>query len=282
MLLSRNYPPSDALEPYVRRHYVFEAQLPPDHVIEDVLLSETAFVRILVKGDWATHGGDGKWRSAGPILIMGANARPFPVRVKGPFIVVGFSVKPGGWRALFEALASEYTDRMAPLSACWGDLADTMYTAVSAAGNDTEIVTWMEAAIAAQLARVKRPREDTLITQFEAFARIDSTSRIEDLAERLDISVRQLERRCLASFGQSPKVIMRRCRFLDMATAMRGFSTPSEGELAMLRYFDQSHLNREFHRFVGMTPGAFRRGSTPLLTAGLRLRSEGDELFKRV
>ena len=59
-----------------------------------------------------------------------------------------------------------------------------------------------------------------------------------------------------------------------MATAMRGFSSPSEEELAALRYFDQSHLTREFKRFAGMTPRAFERTTTPLFTAGLNLRNQ--------
>ena len=109
---------------------------------------------------------------------------------------------------------------------------------------------------------------------FAAIARSDSTIRIDDAAAELGLSIRQLERRCLASFGLSPKAVLRRSRFLDMAMAVRGFSSPSEEQLAALRYFDQSHLTREFKRFAGMTPKAFERTVTPLFTAGLNLRSQ--------
>ena len=280
MLLSRNYPPSPALAPFIRRHYVFEANLPADFVILDRLLSETAFVRILLRGDWAAEMKPGVWETAGETVLFGANARPMPVRVTGPFTVAGFGIKPGGWRALIGKSARTFTDRMIPLSSAWGDLAQTMFAAVSTAASDGEIVTWMEAALTAQLARIGRSKEDLLMSRFEALARQDSTAKIEDLAAKLGMSVRQVERRCLDAFGLSPKTVLRRSRFLDMATAMRGFSTPSEEQLAALRYFDQSHLNREFHRFAGMTPGKFRRETTPLFTAGLKLRSEGGELFK--
>ena len=79
----------------------------------------------------------------------------------------------------------------------------------------------------------------------------------------------------MRAYGLTPKAILRRSRFLDMAEAMRGFSTPAESQLAMLRYFDQSHLNREFRRFTGQTPGKFKKSVTPLFTAGLKLRVEG-------
>lgn len=279
-MLSRNYPPSKKLAPFVRRHYVFEADLPADFVIVDRLLAETAFVRVLLSGDWAGAPEPDNWISAGGAILFGANSRPLPVRVKGPFKVLGFSIKPGGWAALFDESADVFADRFCPLTDIWGNLATNMFATLESATNDAACVAAMEDALFQRLARSKKPREDLLITKFEALARLDSTTQIDVISEQLGISTRQIERRCLRSFGISPKMIMRRSRFLDMAMAMRGFTTPSEYELASLRYFDQSHLNREFKHFAGSTPGAFRRADTPLFTAGLKLRSEGESLFK--
>ena len=87
--------------------------------------------------------------------------------------------------------------------------------------------------------------------------------------------VRHFERLCHDHFGHGPKAVLRRSRFLDMAQALRGFSAPSEEALATMRYFDQSHRNREFRHFVRMTARAFETTPTPLLTAGLKLRAEG-------
>jgi len=143
---------------------------------------------------------------------------------------------------------------------------------------DEQMIEVMIAAIRAQLKAVGRMRTDEEMQQFEAMARLDSTIRIEAAAQRLGLSVRQMERRCMACYGLTPKAILRRSRFLDMAEAMRGFSTPGQRQLAELRYFDQSHLNREFHRFVGMTPGKFRKKVTPLLTMGLQLRVLGKDI----
>ncbi len=106
-------------------------------------------------------------------------------------------------------------------------------------------------------------------------ARHDSTMPVADAAARLRLSTRQLERICRATFGHTPKVVLRRSRFLDTSQAMRGFGEPSADQLAALRYFDQSHLNREFRHFFGMTPGSFERTATPLFTAGLKLRADG-------
>lgn len=278
MLLARNYPPCEALSPFIRRHYVFEAALPADLTIVDQLLSETAFVRILLKGGWMAETAPHQWDASPPVVLFGPNTAPLKVQVTGPFLVVGFAIRPGGWRSLFPNDATGYIDRMMPLNTDWPTIAEELWAECIAAKDDAEIVAAMEMAVRAQLNRLGLWHADRKMARFEDLARTDSKMRVEDVAARLGISVRQMERRCLTCFGISPKAVLRRSRFLDMAAAMRGFSTPSEEELAALRYFDQSHLNREFKRYTGLTPKKFREAATPLLTAGLKLRADGDEV----
>lgn len=146
-----------------------------------------------------------------------------------------------------------------------------MLEAVAPLDDDAAIVAAVEATVRARL----RPQPiDGGLGLLEGIARNDSTTRVEQVADRLGITTRQLERRCLEGFGHTPKMVLRRSRFLDMATVMRGFGTVSDEALAELRYFDQSHRIREFRRFIGMTPAEFERTPTPLLTAGLKLRAE--------
>lgn len=274
MLLSRTYRPSEALAPYIRRHYVFEANLPSELVIEDYLLSETAFARFLLEGDWAGEVVKGVWSRPGKALFFGANDQPFKVRVQGSFKVAGFAVRPSGWHALFELPHNDVKDRLFRLQDVWGDLADQIMEDIESASDDEGVVAAMEAGIARRIEDLGTPQIDQQMAQFEVIARTDSTMRIDDAAKQIGLSVRQLERRCRSSFGLTPKGVLRRSRFLDIAAANRGFSTPSEQSLAELRFFDQSHLNREYKRYTRMTPGQFERATTPLLTAGLKLREE--------
>lgn len=274
MMLSRTYRPSPDLAPYVRRFYVFEAELPEGLVIEDFLLSETAFIRVLLKGDWAGEIAPQVWSSPGRTLFFGANALPFKVRVQGSFSVTGAAIRPSGWRALFHASHQDYADRLLRLDEVWHTPTLAMEQAMEAATDDQGKITLLEGALRARLERIGRRKIDAKMARFEEFARTDPTRRIEDIAEEFDLSMRQLARRCQTGFGLTPKAILRRSRFLDMATAMRGFSSPSEQDLAALRYYDQSHLAREFKRFTGMTPSQFAQATTPLQTAGLKLREE--------
>ncbi|OZA92416.1 MAG: hypothetical protein B7X57_08330 [Erythrobacter sp. 34-65-8] len=274
MLLSRTYRPSPDLAPYVRRFYVFEAELPDELVIEDFLLSETAFIRVLIKGDWAGEIAPQVWSQPGRSLFFGANGLPFKVRVRGSFCVAGAALRPSGWRALFHASHQDYADRLLRLDEVWHTPTSHLEAAMDEADDDTGKITALEQALRVRLDRIGRRKVDDKLARFEVIARTDPTRRIEDIAEELGLSMRQFARRCQAGFGLTPKAILRRSRFLDMATAMRGFSSPTEQDLAALRYYDQSHLGREFRRFTGMTPSVFAHAMTPLQTAGLKLREE--------
>lgn len=279
MLSSRNYAPASKLLPFLRRFYIFDAALPDGFELEDMLLADNAFVRVLLKGDWKYLDPEGAWTSLTGALVFGANSRAIRVRVKGPFSVASFAVRPSAWPALFPVCASKLADRIVPLADVWDrNLATEMETGVLNAPNDETQVAVMTRAIEQQLDLVGLNRIDPIVASFEAIARNDSTKRVEEAALLLGMSARQLERRCLSGFGMSPKSVLQRCRFLDMASAMRGLSDVGESELAALRYFDQSHLNREFRRYTGMTPGAFQRAITPLFTASLQLRVEGKSL----
>lgn len=279
MLSSRNYAPASKLLPFLRRFYIFDAALPDSFELEDMLLADNAFVRVLLKGNWQYLDPDGNWTALSGALVFGANSRAIRVRVKGPFSVASFAVRPSAWPALFPECASKVADRIVPLADVWDQtLATEMERSVLGATNDEEQVAAMTRAIERQLDLVGLNRIDPIVASFEAIARNDSTKRVEEAALLLGLSARQLERRCLAGFGMSPKAVLQRCRFLDMASAMRGLSDADETELAALRYFDQSHLNREFRRYTGMTPGAFQRAVTPLFTASLQLRVDGKSL----
>ncbi len=275
MLQSRNYAPSSDLAPYIRNHFVFRAPLPADMELIDPLLSETAMLRVILQGDWAAEMTPGTWQVEGPTILFGNNARCFNVRVRGPFVVAGTAIRPSGWTALCDQKADRFADGMFPAAVTWGDDTDQLYhDAVAGGETDTGIVAALETFWLAQLAKFATPETDPAMAAFEEITNTDSTMRVADVADRVGLSARALERRSCATFGLTPKAVLRRSRFLDMATAVRGISDPGEDERAALRFSDQSHLNREFRYFINMTPGQFEKTPTPLLNAVLQLRQD--------
>lgn len=276
-LRSRNYAPSPALSPYIARHYVLSFDAPGDFELTDTLLAETVFVRLLLRGDWAAEAAPGQWNSFGTAVFCGPNSRPLRVRVRGGFRVIGIALCPAGWRAFTDMPANLYANRIFPISGMWGERAQALLAGVSAveqddAEGDARVVAVIEDRMTSLLDARGWPEPDWAMHQFERMARLQSTELVRDLAGELGLSQRSLERKCQASFGMSPKAVLRRSRFLDMAAAMRGLTGPGDADRAALRYYDQPQMIREFRHFIGMTPGQFEKTPTPLLDAGLALR----------
>ena len=90
-------------------------------------------------------------------------------------------------------------------------------------------------------------------------------SRADGIADRLDVSERQLRRRCQAAVGYGPATlrrVLRFRRFVSWADA----GAPGEdlaSAAARLGYADQAHLTRECARLSGMTPAAVLAARRP-------------------
>jgi transcriptional regulator GlxA family with amidase domain len=82
---------------------------------------------------------------------------------------------------------------------------------------------------------------------------------IHQIARRLGVSERQLERRFLRDVGLTPKRWSRVTRFRLAFEHTFDPETPAFGALAQrLGYADQAHLTREFVEFAGRSPSRVR------------------------
>lgn len=89
----------------------------------------------------------------------------------------------------------------------------------------------------------------------------------EEIAGRLDVSERQLRRRCQAAVGYGPATLRRVLRFRRFV-AWADAGAPG-GDLATvaaeLGYADQAHLTRECARLAGLTPAALLAARRPAM-----------------
>lgn len=96
---------------------------------------------------------------------------------------------------------------------------------------------------------------------------------VADFAERSELSVRSLERLCCRYFGFSPKLLLRRQRFMrSLATFMLD---PGANWTAAMdeHYHDQAHFTREFRQFMGMTPTEYAALPHPILASFVEARA---------
>ncbi|WP_058756623.1 AraC family transcriptional regulator [Sphingomonas endophytica] len=267
--LSLSRTPSDALDPFVARFFVTIIDRPADAVLEDFLFHESAYIRVPLVGVWETLI-DGQWVGYEGPMLFGAQQRRFPVRCVGPIVAAGFAIRPGGWFAFCDQPADVMADRLLPIGGEWGE---ALRWATADPYDPAQTFDRMATVVRDRLI-IHPVVPDPVSAAFERIARIDPTRPVTAIAAEFGMSGRRLDRVVRSHFGHLPKTVMRRSRFLDMAAVMRGLAVPSADELAELRFYDASHLNREFREFVGMTPAQFRRTQTMLLTPSLEVRQQ--------
>ena len=86
------------------------------------------------------------------------------------------------------------------------------------------------------------------------------SGKILEIAETLQISLRQLERGFAEDIGMPPKALARVIRFERVYHQLLHAPNQSLSQLAFeLGYADQAHLTREFQRFALTTPAAFAK-----------------------
>jgi transcriptional regulator GlxA family with amidase domain len=86
---------------------------------------------------------------------------------------------------------------------------------------------------------------------------------VEQLAERLGLSRRTLERVFRRCVGVSPKWVLTRQRLQEAAERLAKGEALDCGRLALeLGYFDQAHFIKDFRAFVGRSPVEYARASS--------------------
>jgi AraC family transcriptional regulator len=94
---------------------------------------------------------------------------------------------------------------------------------------------------------------------------LDKTVRTKDLAALVELSSFHFCRAFRDSFGESPHVYVTRRR-IERAQGFMLTTNTSLSQIAMdCGLADQSHFNRLFRRFVGESPGAWRRARAAAL-----------------
>ncbi|WP_285040984.1 helix-turn-helix domain-containing protein [Plantibacter sp. LMC-P-059a] len=84
--------------------------------------------------------------------------------------------------------------------------------------------------------------------------------RVEQLAERLGVGVRAVQRLAQRSVGLPPLTIIRRYRLQEAAQRLRDDTDVTIAQVAAdLGYADHAHLTSDFRRVLGLTPTGYRR-----------------------
>ncbi len=196
-------------------------------------------------------------------LFIGEIRRPFTTRVRGDLELLGVQFRPGAALAFVDAPAAELVDRLADEAVLRGSLAREIACTVHGADRADRLERLQAALVNALTDRRRRGPSPLVRAAVGMLATEEGATRIEALADRLDVSRRQLERRFRAEIGVSPKTLAMVMRFRRVLAAIEGRSEDWPAVALRCGYFDQAHLIRDFKRFTGRTPGSLPAPGAP-------------------
>lgn len=274
--LSVNRAPIEELSPWIARIYATDVVAEPNHVTDCGMCADTPVLRILFKGTWSARTRDGFGRYKSCALFFGPQTRRMPVSVKGSFATLEVALKPGALINLQAPKVTETLDRIILYDHIYGNFPwGTSAQLIEWFGPEGPPERWMRVAekLFTQLINLLgNSRPDPIIEEFDRAAFADPNMAIGDFARDHGVEARRLERLVKRAYGQTPKQVLRRARALDMAAQLRGVGDEGEGEELALRYYDQSHMIRDFTNYFGMTPRQFIKTPQPLMTMTLEAR----------
>jgi AraC-like DNA-binding protein len=185
-----------------------------------------------------------------------------PLRERGR--AVGAAFRPGGFHPYLRRPVAELTDRRFPVEEIldWID-PDELERTVFAAPGDAGMAAALEAAL-----KPRVPQRDPVaeeVGRYVATVAADATiTRVERLAERLDLSVRSTQRLFERYVGVGPKRVIRRYRLHEAAQRVAQGADQNWAELARaLGYSDQAHFTRDFTALVGTSPARYAKRAAP-------------------
>lgn len=237
-------PPPDSVAPFVRWFWIPQWQLAPGRTSRQHLIAFPA-CNLVVEPDAVGLSGPTTHRSyrdlTGTGWAVGALLRPAAV----PFFT------PDPKQLLDTYRTVDLPDLHAPVAEAMTGPAETTQRrrqAVDAFSN------WIIATL---------PPPDPQALMANSLAELIDTDpdvlRVEDVATRLHISTRTVQRLARRYVGLPPLTMIRRRRLQDAAQQLRTEPGTSLADLAsQLGYTDQAHLTTEFHTILGFTPTTYR------------------------
>ncbi|MEL7445867.1 MAG: helix-turn-helix domain-containing protein [Pseudomonadota bacterium] len=239
-------------------------------VLHDYLQPEWANIRFFAGSKPSSWIGD-HHTSQAAFTATGPSSLPCRFEL-GPSRMWGIGFLPLGWARLFDAEARDLANVV-----CDG----TRHPAFEQFAHLTEVLCDEDAseqqqqdAIIECMRDLMRPcRDEPKIMRVHEALVDDSLSTVGELADSAGMSIRTLERVCRRYFGFTPKLLMRRQRFMRSLTAFVLQPDKRWTEAMDDHYHDQAQFTREFHEFMTMNPSEYAALEHPILTSFMEERA---------
>ncbi|WP_347302443.1 helix-turn-helix domain-containing protein [Croceibacterium sp. TMG7-5b_MA50] len=256
---------SAALQPYFTALYLFDFHAPGDTRISDCLYPEWAALRFAPGAQLRGALGRGPLQETWDFVCTGPTSRVLHFDARS-CCAWGLGLQPAGWARFVDAAAGDFANRLfdglsEPAFAPFAPLLDI----VSEPGEPVEakatrINEYLESLPPGPAAR----RADQVAAVHTAL-RDPAIANVSEIAERVGVGTRTLERICARWFGFPAKQELRRQRFLRSMARFMLADFRSWSDALDERYYDQAQFVRDFRSFMEMTPSEYAEMPHPVL-----------------
>jgi len=267
----RFYPPPEDLRRYFTTFYVTDFNPPEGEVLCDSLQPEWAGLRFFDPvGPEAWLDGSERLKDV-RFFASGPSSRPTHF-IMPRTRMWGIGFLPLGWARFVGHNASKAANlvcdgRIDPRLAKFVPLADCIFSARPDEAEELERIVAFFRGINAE------PHVDERrIVAIHAAIIDENLTSVSELVDRVAASQRTVERICARHFGFSPKLLLRRQRFMrSLAHFMLDPSLKWIGAMDS-HYHDQAQFVRDFREFMGVSPREYAATPHPILGPVMRER----------
>lgn len=260
MVVSR--PPCFVLRPFVRLLWTSEpdacADLRAAAGREHVLPTGHMHLALRLRGPAVRLFGDADDEQGtllGQAVIGGARSSHY-AREVAPACTVGAQLEPGAAAALFGAPADVFSHRHTGLADVWGRLAGEWTEQLEAAATPQARLALFERLLWQRLRNARALHPAAL----QALSFLQAGRTVEQVVHAVGCSHRHLINVFRHATGLAPKEYSRILRLQSVLQSMHRDTGLAWADAALAAgYSDQSHFNREFRAFSGLTPSTWQR-----------------------
>ena len=268
----RFYPPPADLNPYFTTFYVIDFDPGDAAALCDALQPEWGGLRF-----FSDHGPEA-WIEGGPRLhdakffVNGPTSCPIHFEMPRTRMW-GIGLLPLGWAKFVRQPAADFANMIydgaaEPRLAGFVPLANTVFGARRDEAAELDRISGFFRALPAAA-----PVDENRILAVHGAMVDEQLTSVSQLVARVAASQRTVERICARHFGFSPKLLLRRQRF--MRSLSQFMLDPSLKWIGAMdcHYHDQAQFVRDFREFMGVSPRAYAAIPHPILGPIMQERS---------
>lgn len=250
--------PSALLAPYIKQFWAIDNCLSEGKTHTQRIIPSGMPELMIYTGALPVASVEEKSLDAG-IIVSGQQKGFYDLKITRSFSLFSITFQPYGMMMFFDIPLSELYDRNIPLQFILKDYVSRLEDTISEAATFYDKVESIEKFLTRRLLKsTERYGFKRIKSCIDLITNTKGLSDIKTLASQACLSRKQFERVFSESIGASPRQFLKTVRFQNAINYKAQNPGCSFTSLAYnCGFYDQPHMNNEFKKLSGMTPGEF-------------------------